>query len=186
MRFFLVLSTLLMFFPCFSQRNFLQERIPGAIQALCDSIAVDELVLAEQVGSIAMLPEKWEQFERLEQSAHDTTLYELTNHPQAVVRAYAFWALIHKKSIFLVPAFRKNEQDTSRISFQSGCIISHHFLIDWAARLAYDDLKEDQDTSPADLIYLKGLVEQADKRFREQLNAEREKHRQLKQKKSAG
>ena len=51
------------------------------------------------VGNAGVRPKQFDNFTELQRLATSIELQELTNHPNAVVRCYSFWALAYDTSI---------------------------------------------------------------------------------------
>jgi hypothetical protein len=67
-------------------------------------------------------PEQYDNFTELQKTATNKELTELTNHPNGVVRCYAFWALSYDSSAILFPIVLKHLTDTTLVKTQFGCI----------------------------------------------------------------
>ncbi|MHA4847802.1 hypothetical protein ACX0G7_26790 [Flavitalea antarctica] len=67
-------------------------------------------------------PEQYDNFEELRKKATRTELIALTDHPNSVVRCYAFWALSYDSSINLLPIVIQHIADTALVNTQFGCV----------------------------------------------------------------
>ena len=104
-------------------------------QSLVAQIAKDNVVSSEFTGLAATKSDQYTRFEALELN---TSLEELTllfEHPNAVVRTYAFWALSKKSNVDIMPFLLKSINDSSEITTASGCIISRQSAGDFMFNL---------------------------------------------------
>lgn len=67
-------------------------------------------------------PPQYDSFTELKNKATEDELVELTNHPNGVVRCYAFWALTYKPTAKLLPIVIAHIVDVSSVNTQFGCI----------------------------------------------------------------
>ena len=67
-------------------------------------------------------PKQYDNFEKLKETATQRELIELTNHPNGVVRCYAFWALSKDKSVDLFQIILNHINDYELVKTQFGCI----------------------------------------------------------------
>lgn len=81
-------------------------------------------LMGSAVGYSGTKPKQFDNLIELENEANKNELIALTDHPNGVVRCYAFWALSHDSTIDLFPIVAKHLNDNELVSTQFGCIIS--------------------------------------------------------------
>jgi mRNA-degrading endonuclease RelE of RelBE toxin-antitoxin system len=81
---------------------------------------INEL-MGSAVYNSGIRPVQYDNFEELRKKATKTELINLTNHPNGVVRCYAFWALSYDSSIDLLPIVIQHIADTAFVNTQFGC-----------------------------------------------------------------
>jgi len=79
------------------------------------------VVMGSEVGIAATRPEQYDNFTDLQTEASTLELIELTEHKNATVRSYAFWALSFDGSVDLMPIVLKHIDDNELVSTQFGC-----------------------------------------------------------------
>lgn len=103
--------------------------------------------MGSAVYSSGERPKQWDNFEELEKIATKVELTELTNHPNGVVRCYAFWALTHKKNIDLLSIVKNHLNDTELVETQFGCIGGREMVGDFYIQIMtpqYVDLNSEK------------------------------------------
>lgn len=83
------------------------------------------------IGNAPKKPKQYELFEKLRSKADESELYELTNHPNPTVRAYAYWGLIEINSSLALKVILKNQSDTLLITYKYGCTEKEKRLIEF-------------------------------------------------------
>jgi hypothetical protein len=89
-------------------------------------------------------PEQFDNFSELQKNASKDELIALTNHPNAVVRCYAFWSLTYDPTSNLLPIVINHINDTTIVDTQFGCIGSRERAGDFMINVVtpkYIDLK---------------------------------------------
>lgn len=155
--------------PGLGQIVFDQTKIPDSVITLCNMIAADSILKWDKVGHAGIEPQQWSRYEKLKRITSDTLLFELTNYVSPVVRGYAFIGLIDKRSGLLIKAIRKNENDTTVLFHQWGCMVSSSTVIDFAATNAFDYYQNKSDKDKEELKYLKILRQRSKDRLRRKL-----------------
>lgn len=85
-------------------------------------IAKENRLTDKFIGSAGSPSHQYENFEKLK-NASATELVALTNHPNGVVRCYAFWALGLRSNVDVFEIVKEHLNDDEIIEYQSGCII---------------------------------------------------------------
>jgi hypothetical protein len=109
-------------FSCFGQYPFDESRISEATEAIVNKISTVNILMSEAVGGAGTRPEQFDNFAELMERGTKDELIELTNHPNEVVRCYAFWALTYDGRVNLFPIVIKHLHDTAYVETQFGCI----------------------------------------------------------------
>ena len=115
---FLLLST------CCStaQYRFDQNKVSPSIQKIISKLEKEGEVMGSAVYYSGERPEQYNNFTKLLEKASKEELMELTNHPNGVVRCYAFWALSSDSTVRLLPVLVDHLNDTARVFTQFGCV----------------------------------------------------------------
>jgi hypothetical protein len=95
--------------------------LPGSVDSLADALAKDNMLNSAAVGIAGVKTEQWKRFERLSRIATDKELVALTGHRNAVVRCYAFKALVKRQHIDPFPILLRHLSDTAYVSTLNGC-----------------------------------------------------------------
>lgn len=90
---------------------------------------VDQMVKVNEVhtnaiGYAGVESDQWHNFNQLAAKATTAELLQLTDHPNGVVRCYAFWALSYRDTVDHFAVVRKHLQDDAQVIYFSGCIKS--------------------------------------------------------------
>ena len=118
----LILIALILSFNSFAQDNFDTSKISKRTKKVVKEISKINELMSSAVYYSGMKPKQWDNFEELKRKATKEELIELTNHPNGVVRSYAFWALSVDKSVDLFQIVKKHLNDDELINTQFGCI----------------------------------------------------------------
>jgi len=118
----LILLTLLMNLTSIAQDSFDKNKISKQTNKVVKDIAKINELMSSAVYYSGMKPKQWDNFEELKRKASKEELIELTNHPNGVVRSYAFWALSYNKNIDLFQIVKNHLNDDELINTQFGCI----------------------------------------------------------------
>ncbi|HLP52623.1 MAG TPA: hypothetical protein VK154_17160 [Chitinophagales bacterium] len=123
--FFLVLGH-----KCFSNGYMPDERINEYpwirdefnVNVIVDSIAIMNCVYAKAIHAAAIYSEQYARFERLIQIAKTEQLEGLTKHPNAVVRVYAYKALLIRDKQVAAFARKRLNKDDKKVCALMGCM----------------------------------------------------------------
>lgn len=80
------------------------------------------VLMGSAVGESGNKPEQYDNFEALKKTASKEELLQLTNHSNAVVRCYSFWALGNYKNFDLLLLVKNHINDDALVKTQFGCI----------------------------------------------------------------
>lgn len=133
--YFLLIATLI--FSC-NQFHYNPNTITESTQLYVNKLARNNVLMGSAVGIAAKKPEQYEVFEKLLTIATNSELKALTNHPNGVVRCYALWGLILKKSIDVLPIIIDHIEDYELIQTQFGCIGDRMMVGDFFADFTYE------------------------------------------------
>ena len=129
---------ILLIFPFLSYGQ--QPYNPKIISEPTNEIVKEIERINELMGSAVYLqgmrPKQYDNFEKLKKTASQEELIALTNHPNGVVRCYAFWALSHNISVDLLPIVLNHINDDELIKTQFGCIGSQEMVGDFFIDIA--------------------------------------------------
>lgn len=120
-----ILITILFFFTTLiscGQTTYNEDAVYKKTKRIVGKIEKVNQLMGSAVYSSGERPKQWDNFKELEQNATNNELTELTNHPNGVVRSYAFWALTHQKDIDLLRILKNHLNDTELVETQFGCI----------------------------------------------------------------
>lgn len=82
------------------------------------------ILMGSGVGFAGIKPEQYDNFEALQETASKEELVLLTNHSNAVVRCYSFWALGQYRNVDLFSIVKKHLSDTTTVATEFGCVLS--------------------------------------------------------------
>lgn len=125
---------LIFFIPCIllGQNSYNKSAISKKVQNIAKEIAKENVLMSSAIGGAGTRPEQYDRFEDLSKTATLPELKELTNHPNGVVRCYAFYAICDKgesgESILRILENHINDGET--IETFSGCIMSIDMISD--------------------------------------------------------
>lgn len=105
--------------------------IPEHIAAIADSLAVVNEIHGSYVGFSGETTRQYENFIRLSQLACPDELLLLTSHKNAVVRAYAFWALARQQYEELEQVLLEHARDEALVREVQGGMVTQVPLIDF-------------------------------------------------------
>lgn len=100
------------------------------------------------VGIAGTKPKQYENYEDLEKTANIDELIELSRHPNASVRSYAFSALAKHNNVDLYPIVLEHLQDFELVNTQFGCVGSRETVGDYFLKqIIYFDYPDFEDDS---------------------------------------
>lgn len=102
----------------FAQTNELSQKTQDIVS---DLIEYGEIT-GSAVGYSGGKPKQWDNFTDLKKNATDQELLLLTEHPNPVVKCYAFDLLVKKRNKNSFNILKENLKDTTSVSTQYGCI----------------------------------------------------------------
>jgi hypothetical protein len=119
-----------------------ESKISEGTGKIVDRIAAVNVVMGEAVGYGGTRPAQYDNFVALRAAATAEELTQLTRHPNATVRCYAFWALSYHWGIELLPILLDHVDDTEEVSTFFGCFkgdrMAGDFFIDVVTRMRVD------------------------------------------------
>ncbi|NML21203.1 hypothetical protein HHL16_09990 [Pseudoflavitalea sp. G-6-1-2] len=144
----------------FGQFNYNKQKISDRTAKVVSKIAKVNKLMGSAVGFAGTRPAQYNNFAELQKIAKQSELLELTNHPNTVVRSYAFWALSLKPGVKLLPILEKHINDTANVSTMFGCIVGDEKVGDFLISKAIEqrDGKNSKNFSKEDARYLDDLL----------------------------
>lgn len=137
----------LIHFSMFGQLSYDKTNISKKTLKIAEKIEKINIVMGGAVGYSGMRPEQYDNFEKLRKVATPKELQLLSNHPNPVVRCYAFQALTLvdklETSIDLFKIVKEHLEDSEKVDTQFGCIGSNMAVSDFFLSRA---LKKDYET----------------------------------------
>ena len=127
----IILVLLLVPFLSYGQQKYNPKIITKSTDKVVKEIKKINELMDEAVYYEGMRPKQYDNFEKLKKIASKEELIELTNHPNGVVRCYAFWALSYNKSVDLFPIVLNHINDDKLVKTQFGCIGSQEMVGDF-------------------------------------------------------
>lgn len=160
MRYLYLLILLATNLACFGQYPFDISRISEPTEAIVNKIAAVNILMSEAVGGAGTRPEQFDFFTELVERGTRDELVELTNHPNGVVRCYAFWALSFNRRVKLLPIVINHINDTTYVRTQFGCIVGQERVGDFFIDLVTPRLIDGNSNklSQVELKYLDSLL----------------------------
>lgn len=129
---------------CGQQKTFDPEKISNETNKIVLRIAEINEVMGGAVGYGGERPEQYDNFTSLRETASQQELEELTNHPNAVVRCYSFWALSYHSEADLFSIAVDHINDTTQVETLFGCLGGYEMVGDFFINIitpGYIDLK---------------------------------------------
>lgn len=114
--------------------------------ALADSLALVNQVHGPYVGFDGATTPQYQHFVTLSQTASDLELLELCDHENAVVRAYAFWALARRQYAGLDSVLLAHARDEDLISEIQGGVINRIPVIEFMQWIVRPDMMDGSGT----------------------------------------
>jgi len=93
-----------------------------SIDEITREIAETNVLMGDAVGIAGERPKQWDRYDILRSNATDSELLALTNDTNAVVRCYAFQALVARSKTDLFPIVVQRLSDTTTVHTLYGCI----------------------------------------------------------------
>jgi len=100
-----------------------QVEMSKSTLAIVKDIEKVNMLMGNAVGYAGVKPAQYDNFMELRKKATTPELIELTDHPNATVRCYAFWALTYDSTINLFPIVLDHIGDSATVETQFGCTI---------------------------------------------------------------
>lgn len=111
--------------------NYQKRKIRKEIRKIVVKIAEGDELHSEFIGYSGKTTRQYKHFERLIKKASLEEMVELTEHPQPVVRGYAFWGLAKKHYEDLEKIFIAHANDEELVFQMDGCTGGDMPLIDF-------------------------------------------------------
>lgn len=113
------------------QNNYYEaSKISKNIELIVNEISKKNKLDRDLIDNSGIESEPYKNFEKLK-NASNNELLTLTNHPNGVVRCYAFWALNLRPNINTFEIVKNHLNDNEKIQIQSGCIIDEEKVGDF-------------------------------------------------------
>ncbi len=110
------------------------------VQAIVKDMEQYKVVTGYSSGITGQVSEQYQLFIRLREKATTEELIELTNHENALVKCYAFWALKAHKDVDRNVLLEKHYDDDRKITFLHGCIGTATTVYELMQRLRFEPL----------------------------------------------
>ncbi|WP_204346660.1 hypothetical protein [Psychroserpens algicola] len=156
----------------FAQTNELSQKTQDIVS---DLIEYGEIT-GSAVGYSGGKPKQWDNFTDLKKNATDQELLLLTEHPNPVVKCYAFDLLVKKRNKSSFNILKKNLKDTTSVSTQYGCIGSmtrvNDYFIESISRPYPDNeylTKSDKKTLDSLILFTPDLISDNKNRLLERI-----------------
>jgi hypothetical protein len=101
------------------------------IKKIVEAIAEENVLKSKGVGIAGTRTEQWERFEKLQNEATAEELVELTDHPNAVVKCYAFQALVTRKQADVFSVLVEHLTDMATVNTFQGCLKGSEYTGDY-------------------------------------------------------
>ena len=137
MKHYITIILLMLPFLSYGQQDYNQRTITKPTDKVVKKIEKVNKLMGSAVYYEGMRPKQYDNFEKLKEIASKEELVELTNHPNGVVRCYAFWALSYDKSVDLFPIVLNHINDDKLVKTQFGCIGGQEMVGDFFINVAY-------------------------------------------------
>ncbi len=144
----------------FGQYHFDKTKISAQTEQIVTKIEKVNELMGSAVYYEGVRPQQYDNFTELQKKATQNELLQLTNHPNGVVRCYAFWALSYNPSSNLLPIVISHINDTASVKTQFGCIGSREKVGDFFIDIVtpqYVDL-DSKKLTRAEYVYLDSVL----------------------------
>lgn len=112
----------LLTFTSIAQTTYVKKNVSLKVKFIVHRLNKYDEVSGALIGRAPQKPEQYRLFEKLELTANESELFELTNHPNPTVRTYALIGLVNKNSSKMFDVLLKNQSDTILIMYKYGCL----------------------------------------------------------------
>jgi len=160
MKQFLTIITLTLTLNCFGQYQFDKTKISRQTEQVVAKIEKVNGLMGSAVYYAGIRPKQFDNFAELQKKATIAELTELTNHPNGVVRCYAFWGLSYDTTVNLLPIVVKHIDDDAWVNTQFGCTGDKEKVGDFFINIVtpqYIDL-DSKKLTPAEFEYLDSIL----------------------------
>lgn len=124
------------------------SKVSNKTRGIVNKIEKINMVQGIAVGIAGTKPKQYENYEDLGKIAGIDELIELSRHPNASVRSYAFSALAKHENIDLYPIVLEHLQDFELVETQYGCVVSRETVGDhFLQQIIYVDYPDFEDDS---------------------------------------
>jgi hypothetical protein len=130
MKKYIILSLLLLILTNAIGQGNANNNIRPEIKAIADAIAEDNVLKSAGVGITGTRTQQWDRYESLRSKSSIKELIALCENNNAVVRCYAFQALIERRYKNFLPILIKHLSDTTSVMTFSGCEMDKEFAGD--------------------------------------------------------
>jgi len=131
-----IIILLLAPFLLYAQQKYNPKNVKSSTKVVVNKIKSVNVLMSSAIYRSAMRPKQYDNFEKLKEVASKEEMIELTNHPNGVVRCYAFWALSDNKSIDLFPVILNHIRDEKYVNTQFGCVGDRRMVGDFFINIA--------------------------------------------------
>ncbi len=109
---------LIIIFVChsYSQYSFDISKINPSIRADIETLSQKNVLEGVFVGNPGIVSKTYALYRKIRLASSSSDLAELTNHPKAIIRCYAFWGLAERKEKNLITILVNHIIDTERIN----------------------------------------------------------------------
>jgi hypothetical protein len=114
-----------------AQTTYSKKNVSLKVKLIVHRLNKYEEVSGALIGKAPQKPKQYGLFEKLKSKANESELFELTNHPNPTVRAYAYWGLVEMNSSMVLKVILKNQSDTLMITYKYGCTGKEKRLIEF-------------------------------------------------------
>ena len=122
MKHYIIILLLILPLLSYGQQKYNPKPVKASTKIVVGKIKRVNKLMGSAVYRHGMRPKQYDNFEKLKEIASKEELIALTNHPNGVVRCYAFWALSYHKSVDLFPIVLNHIRDEKIVNTQFGCI----------------------------------------------------------------
>lgn len=120
-RIIILLYCLLISATSIGQTNYSKKNVSMKVKFIVHRLNKYEEISGSLIGKAPKKPRQYRLYEKLKSKANENELYELTNHANPTIRAYAYWGLVEMNSQLVTKVILKNQSDTLLITYKYGC-----------------------------------------------------------------
>lgn len=112
-----------------SQTTYDESKIQESTLIILEQMSNDIFSFTASMGESGAINKQYYLFQELQNASNEMELFELTNHPNPVVRSYSYWSLLKLNSSLSEKVLIKNQCDKTVIRTRISCLSGESSVI---------------------------------------------------------